>query len=259
MPRLSPTAPSDRQRTILRLAREAGRLEVTPTAQRLGVSPETLRRDVRALEKRGVIRRSYGAIVPTDAGRFERELSHKRLADMDEKEAITRGAMTLIDDATTVFFDDGLLPELMVPHIPVDRSLTVVTRSLAVASAVARQGVHEVLMVGGRVRRKTLGTQDHWVERMLSSLVIDVAFLGTDGISYVHGLTTPDPAVAAAKHAAIRASRRRVLVSEHTKLGVTSFARFAGLEDMHQLVTGRRLSSSAASRIAEHGTRVVRF
>ena len=72
---------------------------------------------------------------------------------------------------------------------------------------------------------------------MLAGFVIDLAFVGANGISREHGLTTPDPAVADVKAQAIRAARRRVFAGVHTKFGVRSFCRFAEIADFESLVT----------------------
>jgi DeoR/GlpR family transcriptional regulator of sugar metabolism len=93
---------------------------------------------------------------------------------------------------------------------------------------------------------------------MLSSLVIDVAFLGTNGISLEHGLTTPDPAVAAVKGTAVRVARRPVLVAAHSKFGESSFCRFARIEDFEAIVTGQELVAEEARRYEELGPVVIR-
>jgi DeoR/GlpR family transcriptional regulator of sugar metabolism len=99
---------------------------------------------------------------------------------------------------------------------------------------------------------------DHWATDMLGSLVIDVAYLGTNGISPEHGLTTPDPAVAAVKQTAVKVARRRVLVAAHTKFGVSSFCRFAEVSDFDSVVTGTELSVAEARRYEAMGPTVVR-
>ena len=80
---------------------------------------------------------------------------------------------------------------------------------------------------------------------MLSDLVINVAILGTNGISRDRGLTTPDPAVSAVKHKVVQVSRRRLLVGVHTKFGVESFCKFADVADFEMLVTDVGLSAHA--------------
>lgn len=82
--------------------------------------------------------------------------------------------------------------------------LTVVTSSLLAAQELAECPQVTVLLLGGRMRGRTQATVDHWALRMLGEMVIDVAFLGANGISRERGLTTPDPAVAAVKQEAVR-------------------------------------------------------
>ena len=65
--------------------------------------------------------------------------------------------------------------------------------------------------------------------RKAGEMVIDLAYIGANGISREHGLTTPDPAVGAVKAKAVAVSRRRVFAGVHTKFGVSSFSRFAGI------------------------------
>ena len=89
-------------------------------------------------------------------------------------------------------------------------------------------------------------------------LVIDLAFLGTNGISPERGLTTPDPAVAAVKAAAAQASRRRVLLADSTKFGVDSFCRFARVQDLEAIVTDDGLPVEDADAYAALGVRMVR-
>jgi DeoR family transcriptional regulator, fructose operon transcriptional repressor len=115
-----------------------------------------------------------------------------------------------------------------------------------------------VLLLGGRMRGRTLATVDHWALRMLSDLVIDLAFLGANGISREHGLTTPDPAVAAVKAEVVARSRRRVFVGLHTKFGASSFCRFAEIADFEVLITDSGLTPGEARRFSVLGPQVVR-
>lgn len=249
----------ERQKQIVELARSAGRLDVGATALLLDVSPETLRRDLRVLENKGLIRRTYGAILPTEVGRYEATMGAREANDAEEKYAIAAGAVGLIEGMSTIFLDEGVLPRLIAVKLPVDRSLTVVTPSLPIASELAENSGHEVIVLGGRVRPKTLGTVDQWGIDMLSKLMVDLAFIGTNGVSADRGLTTPDPAVAAAKSAALKASRQSALVCEHTKFGVTSFVQFAAVSDVDYIVTGTQLPLSVATRMSHLGPRVFRY
>lgn len=133
-----------------------------------------------------------------------------------------------------------------------------VTASLPVAGALAEAEHISVLLLGGRVRRGTLATVDHWTTKMLAGFVVDLAFIGANGISREHGLTTPDPAVSEVKAQAIRAARRVVFAGVHTKFGAVSFCRFAEVGALETIVTSTLLPSSEAHRYSLLGPQVIR-
>jgi len=130
--------------------------------------------------------------------------------------------------------------------------------SPALAAVLGTRPNLHVLMLGGRIRGKTLATVDDWALRPLADLYVDVAFLGTNGCSVERGLTTPDPAEAAVKRAMIAAARRCVLLADHTKIGNDYLARFGVLSDMDVLVTDTGLDDDLAEGIENAGVRVVR-
>jgi DeoR/GlpR family transcriptional regulator of sugar metabolism len=249
----------ERQRAILARARDSGRVEVTSVAADLHVAAETVRRDLKVLEGHGLVRRTHGGAYPVESAGFESSLAHRSRNNVSEKRRIASAAMGWLVDAETVYVDEGFTPQLVAEELAtLDRALTVVTASLPAATALAAAPRLTVVMVGGRVRGRTLATVDHWAARMLAELVIDVAFLGANGVSRDRGMTTPDPAVGAVKAAAVRAARRRVFVGTHTKFGAATFYRFAGISDFDALITDTALSTTEAHRYGVLGPQVVR-
>mgnify|MGYP003298578672 CR=1 FL=1 len=147
----------------------------------------------------------------------------------------------------------GYIPDTSVTR----RSVVLTISSVAAVAGLRQEGEHAALL-GGRLRGLTMATVDHWATRMLKELVIDLAYLGANGISREHGLTTPDPAVAAVKAQVVASSRRRIFVGVHTKFGVSSFCRFADVPDFEALVTDSGVSSADAHRYSVLGPHVVR-
>lgn len=248
----------ERQREIVRTARRAGSVDVTELAGELGVAKETVRRDLRTLEDHGLVRRTHGGAYPVESAGFETTLAFRTTSHVPEKRRIAAAAAELARDAETVFVDEGFTPQLIAEALPRDRPLTVVTASLATAGALAGAENTSVLLLGGRVRPGTLATVDHWTTKMLAGFVIDLAFIGANGISREHGLTTPDPAVSEVKAQAIRASRRTVFAGVHTKFGAVSFCRFAGIGALETIVTSTLLPASEAHRYSLLGPQVIR-
>jgi DeoR/GlpR family transcriptional regulator of sugar metabolism len=248
----------ERQQSILALARASGSVEATDLARRLGVSVETVRRDLRVLERHGAVRRTHGGAYPVENAGFETRLSQRTGARVEQKQRIAQAAIGCLADASSVFIDEGYTPQLVAEALPGGRPMTVLTTSVPLAAAVADRPDLTVLLLGGRVRPNTLAVVGSSVTSMLQRYVVDLAILGANGISVTHGLTTPDPSVADVKAAAIRSSRRRLLVGVHSKFGISSFCRFGDLRDIETVITDDGLPPTQARRYAELGPQVLR-
>src|SRR5690348_11660929 len=185
----------ERQQAILLTARTNGRVDVVGLAEELGVTTETVRRDLPVLERAGV-----GPRVPGGAARDA--------VMTGEKERIAKAALAELPNEGSVVIDAGTTTGRLVEALPMDRELTVVVNSPVLAASLASRPNITVLMLGGRVRGRTLATVDAWALAPLAQLYVDVAFMATNGISTARGLTTPDLAEAAVKHAMIVAARR---------------------------------------------------
>jgi len=156
-----------------------------------------------------------------------------------------------------VLLDAGTTTLRLAEQLPRDRELTIVTNSLEIAASVATHPNFSLYLLGGRVRGRTLAAVGSWVIDALQDVFVDVAFLGTNGLSVERGLTTPDQSEAAAKRAMINAARRSVVLTDHTKIGVDHFSRFADLSDIAAVITDNGLDPETASEIEALGPEVV--
>lgn len=246
----------ERQQWIVARARSAGRVEVTGLAADLDVTTETVRRDLTALERAGLLRRVHGGAIPLDRLGFEPGISTRDASFTGEKERIAKRALDEVPDEGTVLLDAGTTTARLAAVLPVDRELTVVTNSLPIATTLTARRNITLLLLGGRVRARTQATVDDWALRSLERLYVDVAFLGTNGISVGRGLSTPDPTEAGIKAAMITASRRSVLLADHSKLGTDHFARFGSVEDLDLIITDSDAESGLVDELRAAGTEV---
>ena len=246
-----------RQRRIVEFARTRGRVEVLALAEELNVASETIRRDLKVLAGRRMLKRVHGGAIPLETAAFESTVEYRSQVDLAQKHRIAAAAADLLHGAETVYLDEGFTPRLIAERLA-DQKLTVVTSSLLAAEALAHSETVTVMLLGGRMRGRTLATVDNWAVERLRSLVIDVAYLGTNGITPEHGLTTPDPAVAAVKQTAVSVATRRILVAADSKFGETSFCRFAEVSDFETIVTGTELPGAEAARYEALGPSMVR-
>jgi DeoR family fructose operon transcriptional repressor len=247
----------ERQQEILRMARAEGRVDVPALAADLDVTTETIRRDLTVLERAGVIRRVHGGAIPVERLGFEPALAARDAVMTAEKERIAKAALAELPDEGAIIIDAGSTTERLATILPMDRELTVVVNAPPLAVLLAPRPNLTVIMLGGRVRSRTLATVDDWNLRRLSQLYVDVAFMGTNGLSPERGFTTPDPAEAAVKRAMIAAARRTVVLADHTKAGNDFLARFAELTDADTLITDDGLDGELAEDFERAGLRVV--
>jgi DeoR/GlpR family transcriptional regulator of sugar metabolism len=249
---------NQRRRQVLALARTNGSVEVSRLASALHVSPETVRRDLRQLEEQGLLRRTHGGAYPVESAGFEIAHATRATRYVREKTRIAAAAVGLIQDAETIFIDEGFTPQLVAQSLPQARPFTVITTSLNTSLCLAPRSDIRVFQLGGRVRGAALAAVGEDVTRTLSRFVIDVAFISANGVSRKFGMTTPDPSVSEVKACAITCSRRRILVGISAKFGAVSFSRFAHVDDFEAIVTDARLPTAEAHRYAMLGPNVLR-
>ncbi|WP_406414204.1 DeoR/GlpR family DNA-binding transcription regulator [Streptomyces halstedii] len=248
----------ERQQEILRLAHDSGRVDVLSLAEEFQVTAETIRRDLKALDRAGLLRRVHGGAIPAGRLGFEPDLAERDVVAADEKDRIAAAALGELPAEGNVIIDAGTTTARLAAALPLGSVLTVVTHALPVAARLADHPGISLHLVGGRVRHRTRAAVDAWALSAYSQINADVVFLATNGFSLQGGLTTPDLAEAAVKRAVISAARRVVLLADSAKFGQEHFARFGDLDGIDLLITDTGLSPETALSIESRGTEVVR-
>ncbi|WP_240183589.1 DeoR/GlpR family DNA-binding transcription regulator [Microbacterium paraoxydans] len=246
----------ERRHLIVRLAREAGRVEVARLAERFGVTPETVRQDLNALQRSGLLKRMHGGAVPVERSLYEARISERREFSA-EKESIAEAALALVPVTGSIFLESGTTATFLAERLPPSRDLTVFTNSLPIALLLAPRTDLTVITLGGRVRAVTLGEVDSFAIRSLRDIHVDVAFLGTNGFSVPHGLTTPDQSEAEFKRETLRVGETTVLLADRTKLGQASVWRYGELDAIDVLVTSPHAEERLLDEAREHVGRVL--
>ena len=249
---------TERQAHISRRLAERGRVSVVALADDLGVTPETIRRDLDALEQEGSLRRVHGGAVPLRSGGIaEPSIAERMTVNADAKQLIAHRALDLITDGYrgAVVFDAGstvgAVAEALGDRVAVTGAkLDVVTHAVPVAHTLSLLTDVDLTVLGGQVRGLTAAAVGTATLTALDSLRPDLAFIGTNGVSADFGLSTPDPAEAAVKAAIVRAARRTVLVADQSKFGIESLVRFANLADVDILVTDAPPDDELAAALA---------
>jgi DeoR family transcriptional regulator, fructose operon transcriptional repressor len=248
----------ERNQQILATARADGRVNVATLAHDLAVTPETIRRDLTSLERHGLVRRVHGGAILVERLGFEPGLADREGVLAAEKDRIAKAALDELPDSGSIVIDAGTTTVRLAEMLPTDRELTVVTHALPVAMVLAGRPNITLHLIGGTLRGLTFAAVGEWAMRAVADIRPDVAFLGINGLTVQHGLTTPDLAEAAVKRALVAAAQRTVVLADHTKIGRADFAHVAPLSAVDTLVTDSDLDEELAAEVEAAGPRVVR-
>ncbi|CAM5242331.1 DeoR family transcriptional regulator [Streptomyces chartreusis] len=254
-----------RRALILDEVRRRGGVRVNELTRKLGVSDMTVRRDLDALARQGVLEKVHGGAVPVvEASTHEPGFEAKSGLELTAKEDIARAAAELVAPGSAIALSGGTTTFALAHQLVDVPDLTVVTNSVRVADVFhaaqrttgPRQGAATVVLTGG-VRTPSDSLVGPVADQAIAALHFDVLFLGVHGISVEAGLSTPNLAEAETNRRLVQSARRVVVVADHTKWGVVGLSSFAALEQVDTLVTDAGLESGARSEVSEHLRRLV--
>lgn len=174
---------SKRESEILALLSEHGRLEVAVLAQRLGVSPVTARKDLDALERRGVLRREHGYAIFGGNDDVNNRLAYH----YEEKRRIAREAAKLVAAGETVMIESGSCCTLLAEEIARTKpGATIITNSAFIASYIRRIDGARVVLLGGDFQNDAQVLVGPILKTCAKQFYVDALFVGADG--YAEGL-----------------------------------------------------------------------
>ncbi|MER5848054.1 DeoR/GlpR family DNA-binding transcription regulator [Streptomyces sp. NPDC002012] len=252
-----------RRALILDEVRRRGGVRVNELTRKLSVSDMTVRRDLDALARQGVIEKVHGGAVPVvEASTHEPGFEAKSALELTAKEEIARAAAAMAVPGSAIALSGGTTTYALAQQLLDVPDLTVVTNSVRVADVFhsaqrsgaaggARTGAATVVLTGG-VRTPSDSLVGPVADQAIASLHFDVLFLGVHGISVEAGLSTPNLAEAETNRRFVQSARRVVVVADHTKWGKVGLSSFATLEQVDTFVTDAGLSAAAREEIEEH-------
>jgi len=242
-----------RRHIILALLAEQGEVSVDALAQHFATSEVTIRKDLAALEKNGLLLRRYGGAVPVP-----QELIGEPTQPISPyKQAIARAGVARIREHARIIIDSGTTTAAMIPQLGHKPGLVVMTNSLNVANAL-RDIEHEpvLLMTGGTWDPHSESFQGQVAEQVLRSYDFDQLFIGADGIDLERGTTTFNELLGLSRVMA-EVAREVIVMVESDKIG----RRIPNLElpwsSLHTLITDERLDAQAAEQIRARGIQLI--
>jgi DeoR family fructose operon transcriptional repressor len=247
-----PLFAEERKEQILLLLKKNTKLLVPELCQIFGVSPATIRNDLRDLEHEKKLKRTHGGAIPIGKIGFEPDSVSKEISNISEKQTIAQYAVGLIEDGDTIAVDTGTTMLEFVKLFPQKfHKLTVVTNDIRIAAYLEANTDVTIIVIGGNLRHGFDCTVGPMTVSALSNLNVDKAFIATNAFSIEKGFTTPDLNQAEVKKAMIRTASETIVLCDSSKIGKVSFSQFATISDVDQIITDNQIAPKEKDLLME--------
>lgn len=260
---MTPNQPVDEERAqgILHELLRTGDITVEHMAQVFGVSPSTIRRDLRVLERAGHLRRTHGGAVLVESALYEpfRHVSsfgEQERQCVTEKRRIGLAAAEMIANGEIVSIGAGTTTTQVARSIRRHKNVTVVTNAVNIAMELSHRSDLQIFMSGGFLSTDWFALVGAAAIQSVSEMFVDKIFLGADGIHPEHGLTTNYPDQAAIHRQMLKQARFKVAVVDHRKLGATGTALICSLNEIDLLITDKGASTKSLAPFLSRGLRI---
>lgn len=244
-----------RKRHLLDVLKSAGRIVAKESAISLGVSEDTVRRDLRELAADGLLLRVHGGALP--ASRATENLAARSTISMAEKSALARAAAGLIRAEQVIFLDGGTTTLELVKHIDRDLRLMIVTHSPTVAAELVDHRA-DVQLIGGRLFKHSMVLVGAEASEAIRNIRADAYFMGVTGVHAEYGLSTGDAEEAAIKRLIARTSAEIVVMASTEKIGAASAFLIMPAASVTHLFVPESASSHALEPFRELGVEITR-
>lgn len=245
-----------RKQGILASLKQHGQIVAKDMSLAMGVSEDTIRRDLRELAREGLLQRVHGGALPASPAMAD--FAGRERLRHEGKAAIGVAAAGMIEPGQVVILDGGTTAREVARHLPLHLKATIVTHSPTIALELLNHANVEVILIGGRLFKHSVVAVGAASIEAISQIRADLFFLGVTGVHPKTGLTTGDYEEAAMKRALSRASAETIVLASAEKLNAASPYAVIGLDEINGIITERGVDENLIKPYMERGITVTR-
>ncbi len=247
----------ERQKKILELLSIEGAVMVSRLSSELGVTDETVRRDLEKLEAKEMLRRTHGGALPIDEGSYELSLEKRKGLNVEAKQAIAHKAVQYIASGDSVFLDASTTTFYMAKEIKNMKNVTVITNSLRVINELSGVEGIKAIAVGGVVsnNQSLVGaTAENYITE---NYFADKMFFSSKGIGNVTGILEGNEQECYIKQRMIANSRIHYYLCDKSKVGRVGYMKLTAFENIEYLITDAQFDEELSGIMTENGVEVI--
>jgi DeoR/GlpR family transcriptional regulator of sugar metabolism len=245
-----------RKQQILAILGQTGQVVAKDMSQTMGVSEDTIRRDLRELAQEGLLQRVHGGALP--ASPAVADFAGREKLRHEGKVAIGKAGASMIQPGQVVILDGGTTSREIARHLPLDLKVTIVTHSPTIALELLNHAGIEVILIGGRLFKHSVVAVGAAAIESISRIHADTFYMGVTGVHPETGLTTGDFEEAAVKRALSRAAAETLVLASAEKLNAASPYEVIGLEEVNGIITERSVDGELVKPYTERGITITR-
>ncbi|HEX9026441.1 MAG TPA: DeoR/GlpR family DNA-binding transcription regulator [Clostridium sp.] len=227
----------ERFNIILQELKKKGIVSVTDLVKMLDSSESTIRRDLNALDKKGLLKKIHGGAISIDesSSKHDYMVDVRQSLNVDEKYETAKHAASLIEDGDVIYIDAGTTTEVLIEFIKAE-DITAVTNGIVHAKKLLEKGFRTFIL-GGEVKVSTEAIIGSNTVEELKKYNFSKGFFGVNGVSNKNGYTTPDVNEAMVKSQAMKMCKQSFVLADTSKLEKVSFATFGAIADATLITT----------------------
>jgi len=224
-------------------------------SEKLNVSEDTIRRDIKELHDKGIITKVHGGAISNIQKLYH--YNEDVIYNKENKIRIAEKAISLIEDNMVIIISGGTTNLMLAKLLPKNLKITVYTYSLPLAMQLTEHPLVETIFIGGKIQRNSMVTIGIDVIQYLSKIRANICFMGVSGIDTETGVTDEGYEVSLIKKAMINASEHIVYLTTSNKLNVRHSHDVCNLSEIDTVVTDLDLGDPKLGKYIAAGLHVL--
>ncbi len=247
----------ERQKRILELLNAEGAVWVSKLSAELGVTEETVRRDLEKLEKQEMLTRTHGGAVSIEESTYEMSLENRKQINSDIKEKLAKAAAAHIMPGDTVFLDASTTTFYMAKELKKMRNITVITNSLRVINELSGIENIKLIAVGGQV-----GKNQSFIGSIAENTITDCYFVSkmffsSKGVTENAGILESNEHECSIKQKMLENAKTKYFLCDKSKIGRVGFVKLTSLETIDYFITDAEPGNEYKEKFEENNIETV--
>lgn len=244
----------DRLNKILELLTKENKMEVSLLAEKLSVSQVTIRKDLDALESRGIIKREHGFALLCSMDDINGRIAYH----YEEKRKIAQKASEMVQNGDTIMIESGSCCALLADALAnTKKDLTIITNSAFIAGYIRGKANFQIVLLGGIYQQDAQVMVGPMVQQCVENFFVDLFFIGTDGYNSRIGFTNRDQMRAQAVRDMARQADNVIILTESDKFAKNSIVPLNLKTPIKAVITDTNISDTMKAELENHNITVI--